>query len=285
MLKQNTIIQSQMPMRFLSGPTVAGERSQWGQTERRNVFYGEAGWEKTSGIPLGNLAPASLMLPQQAGALASRGFIVGSGTVAASALAVVAAVANLAGSGTISSAFGGLVVNLAAGISGSGTITDADVKAFLAAVADLSGSGGVTSGDLKALGALIAALTGEGTAQSSVVTGFGEMAAALVVTGTGLTTANVGSAVWAAIASANDLTGTMGEKLNDAGSASNPWTEIIESGFTAAQILRLIAAAVQGNATGLESGAPAFKGLDGTTTRIDATYAAGVRVVTDRDAD
>lgn len=111
----------------------------------------------------------------------------------------------------------------------------------------------------------------------------GELAAALVVTGTGLTTANVGPAVWAAIATQNDTAGSMGEKLNDAGSASNPWTEVIKSGYTAAQILKMIAAAVQGDASGLESGSPVFKGLDGTTERITATYSSGTCTVTDRD--
>jgi hypothetical protein len=129
---------------------------------------------------------------------------------------------------------------------------------------------------------LLAALTGSGLADGTL-TGVGALAAALVVTGTGLTTANVGPAVWAAIATQNDTAGSMGEKLNDAGSASNPWTEVIESGFTAAEILKLIAAAVQGDATGLESGAPVFKGLDGTTDRITATYSNGERTVTDRD--
>lgn len=102
--------------------------------------------------------------------------------------------------------------------------------------------------------------------------------------GATLTTANVGASVWGALAASNNDAGTMGEKLNDAGSASNPWTEVIESGYTAAQILRLIAAAVQGNASGLEDGTPTFKGLDGTTDRVTATYSSGTRTVTSRDA-
>jgi hypothetical protein len=104
-----------------------------------------------------------------------------------------------------------------------------------------------------------------------------------VVTGTGLTTGNVGQAVWAAIASANNTAGTMGEKLNDAGSGSNPWTEVIEAGYSAADVLRLISAVLLGNATGLESGAQAFTGLDGTTERVTGTYTDGERTITDLD--
>jgi hypothetical protein len=99
----------------------------------------------------------------------------------------------------------------------------------------------------------------------------------------GLTPSNVGAAVWGALASANNAAGTMGEKLNDAGSASNPWTEVIESGLTAAEVLRLIAAALAGDAEGLENGSPVFKSLDGTKDRITGTYSGGVRTVTALD--
>lgn len=220
----------------------------------------------------------------KAGGLASTLHVRGSGDVSdAEAWAVKLAQAALTGTGDLT-AIGGLIVQLVAAITGSGTVSNADIKAFLQAVAALTGSGGVSDADLEGLGALLAALTASGTAAGSTLTGIGELDADIVVTGTGLTTANVGTAVWAALASANNEPLTMGEKLNDAGSASNPWTEVIESGYTAAQILRLIAAAVQGDATGLESGAPTFKGLDGTTDRISATYTSGTRTVTGRDA-
>jgi hypothetical protein len=55
-----------------------------------------------------------------------------------------------------------------------------------------------------------------------------------------------------------------------------------EGSTTVAGILSLIAAAVQGDASGLEGAAQTFKGLDGTTTRIVATYASGTRAVSSR---
>ena len=152
------------------------------------------------------------------------------------------------------------------------------------ALADIGGSGGISDAQASGLGELIAALTGLGTVDATL-TGTGELTADLVVTGTGLTTSNVGQAVWAALAAANNGTGTMGEKLNDAGSGSNPWTEVIESGFTAAQILRLLAAHAAGAATGLESGNPQFIGLDGSTVRIDGTYSGGTRSIDALDGD
>jgi hypothetical protein len=96
--------------------------------------------------------------------------------------------------------------------------------------------------------------------------------------------ANLAAAVWNASSVGYNASGSMGEKLNDAGSASNPWTEVIESGLTAAEVLRLIAATLAGDATGLENGAPVFKALGGTKDRITATYSDGTRTITDFDA-
>jgi hypothetical protein len=52
---------------------------------------------------------------------------------------------------------------------------------------------------------------------------------------------DISQAVWGAVASQNNVTGTMGEKLNGAGSAGNPWTTDLSSyntANTAGKILR-----------------------------------------------
>lgn len=59
----------------------------------------------------------------------------------------------------------------------------------------------------------------------------------------------------------------------------------IEGDMTMRQAMRMLLAFAQGNATGLESGSITFKGLDGTTTRIAGTVAAGTRTITTRNAD
>jgi hypothetical protein len=70
-----------------------------------------------------------------------------------------------------------------------------------------------------------------------------------------------------------------GSQLTEANIASAVWGRAIEAGFSAEQILRIIAAHAAGAATGLESGNPQFVGVDGTTVRIDGTYAAGTRTI------
>jgi hypothetical protein len=98
----------------------------------------------------------------------------------------------------------------------------------------------------------------------------GTLAANITSAGNVLDSTNVGPAVWGSLAALNNIAGTMGEKLNDAGSGSNPWTEVIESGYTAAEILRIITAYAAGAVTG-GPGSPAFKSLDGSKTRIGGT--------------
>ena len=63
----------------------------------------------------------------------------------------------------------------------------------------------------------------------------------------------------------------MGEKVNDAGSASNPWTEVIEGTYTAAELLRVIAAALAGELAGAGTTTITITGVDGATDRITAT--------------
>lgn len=165
-------------------------------------------------------------LAPKSGGVASTLNIEGTGTVSGSLLAVKLFEAALTGDGGIT-AIGSLIVQAIAALSGSGGVTDAQVNAFLAAVANLSGSGGVTTANLTGLGDAVAAIFGSGTAAGSTATGIAEAIAALTVTGTGLSTANVGQAVWAALAAANNTAGSMGEKLNDAGAAGNPWAALL----------------------------------------------------------
>lgn len=244
----------------------------------RNITAGQGITSRLVSLPSGNRHPSAWMMPQAAGALAARNTVSGSGGVSeADIWAVKLAQAALSGTGSLD-AVGGLIVQLIADIAGSGGISEGDLKAFLQALADIGGSGEISDAQATGLGELVAALTGLGLVDATL-TGIGELSADLVVTGTGLTTSNVGQAVWAAVAAANNAAGTMGEKLNDAGSASNPWTEVIEAGYTAAEILRILAAHAAGAATGLEGANPQFTGLDGTTVRIDGTYSAGTRSI------
>lgn len=66
--------------------------------------------------------------------------------------------------------------------------------------------------------------------------------------------------------------------------ATDVWAKVVEAGFTAEEMLRLIASVAQGDASGLEGSSPVFKSIDGLKDRVVASYAAGARTVSSRDA-
>jgi hypothetical protein len=161
-----------------------------------------------------------------------------------------------------------LIVSMAAAFSGSGSMT-ASIVGRLNATCDMTGSGDLAA-DMTGIANAVIAMLGSGDLEATIAA-FGDMSIDIVVTGTGLSTSNVGQAVWAALAAANNNAGSMGEKLNDAGSASNPWTEVIESGYTAAEILRLLAAVAAGKASGGGSASITFRDLADAKDRATLT--------------
>lgn len=104
---------------------------------------------------------------------------------------------------------------------------------------------------------------------------------------TELSPQNLANAVWSAIAASNNEVGSMGEKLNDAGSGSNPWTEVIEGGLTAADILRIILAVQAGKTTIVNTGPTTntvtFRDLADTKNRVDADMDGSERIAVTLD--
>ena len=162
-------------------------------------------------------------------------------------------------------ATGGLIT------SGEGTATFGLSTNAPLLTASLAAEGTATFGfstNTPTLGALAGA-TGEATfGLSGTLTSYAIGIMEGSTADSGVTVDNVVAGVWGALASENNTTGSMGEKLNDAGSASNPWTEVIESGLTAAEVLRIVASVLAGKVSGGGTGTETFVGLDGTTDRV-----------------
>jgi hypothetical protein len=70
------------------------------------------------------------------------------------------------------------------------------------------------------------------------------------VTGDLLTTGNIAASVWNALAISMNDPGSMGEALNNSGASGNPWDTAIDGTYTAAEVMRIVAAALAGKATG-----------------------------------
>lgn len=222
---------------------------------QHNLTAGQGITDDKVGLPSGYRHPSCWVMPQKAGALAARKTMLGVGAATISMAGGVNGVAALAGAGDMAGT-GALIVSLVAALTGSGTISNAAAIAYLNLAASLAGAGDL-AGAATAIGHASAALSGAGDT-SGTATALGTLAASIIVTGDVLNTANVGAAVW---------------------------QEVIEAGFTAEQILRIIASFAAGDGADLEGGNPAFTGLDGATTRIAGTYAAGTRTITGLDGD
>jgi hypothetical protein len=194
----------------------------------------------TAAFPNGYEPPYSWVMAIKGGGFSAYNTVNGSGTLTLGSLSLGKdLVAAITGAGTISAASLALIVQFAANVVGGGTISSATLQAISGLSAALSGSGVVSAAVLSLLVSIEADLTGSGTLTADLK-GLLSMAADIVVTGTGLSTANVGEAVWA---------------------------KLITAGFTAEDVLRIIAAATSGKVSG-GPGSPVFKDLDGTTTVI-----------------
>lgn len=230
-------------------------RSEFGKTSTaRGAFTGSA-WSAKSGIPDGYRPPYTWVNPIKAGGLSARKAITGEGDAVAAIAGGKNAEASLAGAGDLSGV-AQLIISMVAALTGSGTITSAAAVAYLQLAANLAGAGDLT-GATGALASAAAALSGSGTA-TSTARATGALTSSITVSGDLLTSTNVGAAVW---------------------------RTMIEAGYTAEQILRIIAAQAAGAATGLEGANPQFTGLDGTTLRIDGTYSAGTRTIDSLDGE
>jgi hypothetical protein len=137
------------------------------------------------------------------------------------------------------------------------------------------GATGTATISINGTAAIVATLNATG-AVTITIDGNVAMGAEASITGTGTITLD-GHADAMAL---GYMTGTTEEAgLTPSGIARAVWQQIIEAGFSAEEILRLLAAHAAGSATGLEGSNPQFTGLDGITVRIDGTYAGGTRTI------
>jgi hypothetical protein len=195
------------------------------------ALFGNDNIEPSSDYPANTVGIApNLILPLDGGSMLMDGS--GSGTMTADLYPTRAMEIDFTGSGDLE-ANAGLVISMLLNMIGSGTLT-AGIVGNLNMTADFTGSGDLDA-NLSGLGNMIADLDGSGDLDA-VIAAYGDMTVDIVVTGTGLSTANVGQAVWAAIAALNNEPGSMGEKLNLAGSGGVDYTALANAVLAAAAL-------------------------------------------------
>jgi hypothetical protein len=230
-LLQNGRLEAQYPVR-LNGGILTGEQMMFGQKLEKNLnkYIGEASLAQFNSKPVGYNPNTTWSPNKKSGGLGLYNGALGSGSVSSANLAGGRnAEATLAGSGEISNAAMGLILNAVATLAGTGSL-NANIAGKLEAVATLSGSGDINAA-LGALAGLTATLVGSGTvASSSTLTGKGNMSADITPF-TDLSPQNLAAAVWNALAASFEESGTMGQKLNAAGTAGDPWTASVPGAY------------------------------------------------------
>lgn len=217
------------PATFIGGTQVSNCRSAFsagGQNLQRYYSASDSGLPLTASLPTGTEPPYSVLLAYKGGEMSSTTAISGSGSLESAQSNGINILADLEGSGEISNASMALVTSMIAALSGSGSLTASMVGTIQMASA-LAGSGSLDAA-MKALVGLIADIAGSGSLTSDIK-GKLSMAADIYVN-EGTAEANtIANAVWSAIATENDESGTMGEKVNAAGTAGDPWTTDLDS--------------------------------------------------------
>lgn len=160
----------------------------------------------------------------KSGGLASQTRIDGSATFTADGLRVKLSDGSLAGSGSISNASLGLIVQGVSTLTGTGAVGTADLLATSSLVAALSGTGAINTANLSALVPLASTLAGSSSISTANLKGTGSLSANIEV---GAAQDLTAGDIWTYDISAISTAGTAGKKLNDASSGSNPWDAML----------------------------------------------------------
>lgn len=272
----NVSILHKSPAKYLTGTVGFNDRANWnkpGMMRSRGNLTVSTLW-KYDAIPSGFYAGRAFFPPQKAGRITSRQAFSFDGSATGALGLPGSAASTFAIDAT---AVGGLI----AGGVASGTISITG-SASIAGLAAGSAAGTMTITGSAAIGA-----TAWGVASCTMIFGgsvqpfaLGYMTATTVDNSV-LTPSTITSAVWSALKTDYNAAGTMGNALNNASSGgvdyaalgSAVWAHAVESGLTAEQVLRVIAAALAG--TSEKTGSTiVFKGIDGVTDRIIGSFDA-----------
>lgn len=260
------------PGRYFGGSTVSDNRSNFGTPgSSRGRFVGA--FPQSAATPRGYRPPYAWITAIKNGEMAS----VNEAAISIGATGDAKMGVNLSGSADLAITTSDLIGQLIS--SGSGSASFALTTNSPLLTASINGSGAasfVVQTNTPLLGAIA---DGSGTALFSMTA----MATILPTNDasplrTGVASFSFGGTLTPY--AIGHMSGTTEEAgLTPNGIANSVWGKVIEAGFSADQILRILAAQAAGSATGLEGSNPQFTGLDGTTVRIDGNYVSGTRTI------
>lgn len=231
-LRYNASLFSALPLRYLSG-TPGNFRQMWGRTELRNQSVGQGISSKLAGSPYGHLAPSSWCLPYKAGAMSS---FTDCRIRFVPADLNLAAGRNVSGATTVTITVNNAQLQLVVSAVGSVDISfdlDANLAAALSAVGNVPITISVNNATLGAIiDAVATTLISIGT--NATMRASGNLAGDITPF-TELSPQSLAAAVWEALAADYNTAGTMGNKLNAASSAGDPWSTALPGSYAAGE--------------------------------------------------
>lgn len=240
-----------------------------------------ANFSQYAGIPLGTQPPYCWHPPCRSGMMASFTDISEAmGTADASLAAGINIEASLNAVITTDLATLDKIVNLLADLAASISTTDATLAAVAGLSVSISASGSLTTTDLGAIVSLLVNLSASG---NLVANNFATaLIEANITTQEELSPSSLAAAVWNAEAASFNEAGSMGEKLNDSGSSSNPLNAIIEGTLTLADIMRILLAVQTGKTSIIDNGGGSatvtFRDVADTKNRVEADMQDSERI-------
>lgn len=185
---------------------------------------------KRDGFPTGTNPPYSLVMGDKGALLSATTTISGTSSNTFAMAMGLAAESAITGSGDITSSLS-LVIQLACDILASGDIS-ASLVGKLEMAAALAGEGDLTS-SLSLIAFVVSEVTGSGTVAGTFF-GTASLAADITSSST-LSPESLAAAVWNSIAASFNTAGTMGNKMNSAASAGDPWSTTLPASYTGTQ--------------------------------------------------
>lgn len=256
MLLGNGVRDSRNPLQR-RGLNPGGESENFIRPGLLRNFHGEARVTDEStkaSYPSGVRHPYTWMLPQKAGALAARYEINGVATFSGSGALGRNIAGTSAGLGSFT-ATGALLVSGTATITGLATVTS-NAFAALAAAATITGTATPTAA-ITAIGWGVTSITGVAT-----------------FTGTRYATGELEASI------------TPFTELSPQSLASAVWAELLESGYSAGDIMRVMSSALAGEVSGAGTATVTIRDIADTTNRIVASVdGTGNRTAVTLDAD
>jgi hypothetical protein len=154
----------------------------------------------------------------------------GSGGITNASIAgVLSAVATIAGTSTFTGDIAG-ALNAVSALVGSSSFTG-DIVGKWEMVGALTGNGSITTANANAIANLISALIGNGSITTSTISGPASMSAD-VTPYTALSPESLAAAVLNSLLASYTNPGTVGEALNNANAAGNPWDALLADNVT-----------------------------------------------------